>query len=292
MFALLPGLQIDLDASAVESRIRTINSDERREAFHCGSFRITLASACWRSAIAVKEMVCSLPKFRESPQCPESGRIPLGMTTYNSTVETSVASATSSIEALMIQHPAKRSPIPRDNRIERALRRLIETALLRFGFMAQKPRRHHWRQRQRDNGGNEDRHAQSDRKLAEQAANYVTHEQKRNQNRDQGNRQRNNRETDLRRALQGGFERLVAVLDDNAKIFSIMTMASSTTNPVAIVSAISVRLFRLYPRRYITPNVPTSDKGTATLGITVPDAVRRKRKITKTTSAIVSISSN
>src|SRR3984957_11051834 len=49
--------------------------------------------------------------------------------------------------------------------------------------------------------------------------------------------------------------------------FSIITIASSTTNPVEIVSAINVRLFRLYPARYITPNVPTSDNGTATLGI-------------------------
>ena len=35
------------------------------------------------------------------------------------------------------------------------------------------------------------------------------------------------------------------------EMFSIMTIASSTTNPVEIVSAISVRLFRLNPIRYI-----------------------------------------
>ena len=71
-----------------------------------------------------------------------------------------------------------------------------------------------------------------------------------------------------------------------------MTIASSTTKPVEIVSAMSVRLFRLYPSRYMTPNVPTSESGTATLGITVAASVRRKRKMTSTTSAIVSISSN
>ena len=75
-------------------------------------------------------------------------------------------------------------------------------------------------------------------------------------------------------------------------MFSIITMASSTTNPVEIVSAISVRLFRLKSSRYITANVPTSDRGTATLGMTVAANVRRNRKMTSTTRAIVSISSN
>src|SRR6267143_6123600 len=75
-------------------------------------------------------------------------------------------------------------------------------------------------------------------------------------------------------------------------MFSIITMASSTTKPVEMVRAISVRLFRLYPSRYIAANVPTSDSGTATLGMTVAAGLRKKRKITITTSAMVSMSEN
>src|ERR1700692_1312285 len=75
-------------------------------------------------------------------------------------------------------------------------------------------------------------------------------------------------------------------------MFSIITIASSTTNPVEIVSAINDRLFRLYPSRYITPNVPTIDNGTATEGITVAANDRRNRKITITTSPIVRTSEN
>ena len=75
-------------------------------------------------------------------------------------------------------------------------------------------------------------------------------------------------------------------------MFSIITMASSTTKPVEMVSAISDRLFRLKPSRYMTPNVPTSESGTATAGIIVAAALRRKRKITSTTSATASTSSN
>ncbi len=75
-------------------------------------------------------------------------------------------------------------------------------------------------------------------------------------------------------------------------MFSIMTMASSTTKPVAMVSAISVRLLTEKPARYITPKVPTSDSGTATAGMMVAGMLRRNRKITITTSATASSSSN
>src|ERR1700722_19197832 len=75
-------------------------------------------------------------------------------------------------------------------------------------------------------------------------------------------------------------------------MFSIMTMASSTTKPVEMVSAIKVRLFKLYPSRYITPKVATKDNGTAMPGIIVAAILRRNRNITITTSATVSINSN
>src|SRR5205823_3690639 len=74
--------------------------------------------------------------------------------------------------------------------------------------------------------------------------------------------------------------------------FSIITIASSTTKPVEMVSAISVRLLIEKPARYMTPNVPTSESGTATLGINVAEGLRRKKKITSTTSTTASSSSN
>src|SRR6266481_1486737 len=52
-------------------------------------------------------------------------------------------------------------------------------------------------------------------------------------------------------------------------MFSIMTIASSTTKPTEIVSAISEMLSRLKPATYMTENVASSDNGTAKLGITV-----------------------
>ena len=53
-------------------------------------------------------------------------------------------------------------------------------------------------------------------------------------------------------------------------------MASSTTKPVAMVRAISVRLLIEKSRNTITAKVPTSDSGTAMPGIIVAGTLRRK----------------
>ena len=75
-------------------------------------------------------------------------------------------------------------------------------------------------------------------------------------------------------------------------MFSMTTMASSTTNPVEMVSAISERLSSVYPTRYMTPNVPSSESGTATPGIRVAHPFRRNRNTTMTTRAMESIRVN
>ena len=64
-----------------------------------------------------------------------------------------------------------------------------------------------------------------------------------------------------------------------------MTMASSTTKPVAMVSAIRVRLLSEKCSRYIAPKVPTRDSGTATEAMKVAATLRRKTKITAVTSS-------
>src|SRR5665213_448083 len=66
-----------------------------------------------------------------------------------------------------------------------------------------------------------------------------------------------------------------------------MTMASSTTNPTAMVRAINDRLSRLKPSTYIIATVPNKASGTVTPGMMVAQALRRKTKITMTTSTMV-----
>ena len=75
-------------------------------------------------------------------------------------------------------------------------------------------------------------------------------------------------------------------------MFSIITMASSTTKPVPMVSAISDRLSSEKPQNHITPKVAISDSGSATPAMMVARMVRRKISTTSTTSATLSTSVN
>ncbi len=67
-------------------------------------------------------------------------------------------------------------------------------------------------------------------------------------------------------------------------MFSSTTIESSTTKPVAMVSAISDRLSSAKPSRYMALKVEMIDTGTATAGIMVERSVRRNTSTTSTTS--------
>ena len=70
-------------------------------------------------------------------------------------------------------------------------------------------------------------------------------------------------------------------------IFSSITIASSTTNPMAKIRAIIDMLSRLKSRDAITANVPRIVNGKARLGIVVAEIFRKEKKITPTTSTSV-----
>ena len=59
-----------------------------------------------------------------------------------------------------------------------------------------------------------------------------------------------------------------------------------------MVSAMSVKLLMLNPAKYMKAKVPTNDKGTATLGISVAGILRKNRNITITTSTMANNNSN
>jgi hypothetical protein len=60
-------------------------------------------------------------------------------------------------------------------------------------------------------------------------------------------------------------------------MFSSITIASSTTKPIERMSAIIDRLFRLKCSTCMTANVPRIEKGSASAGISVADALWRNR---------------
>src|SRR5260370_40086538 len=73
--------------------------------------------------------------------------------------------------------------------------------------------------------------------------------------------------------------------------FSITTIASSTTMPIASTRARSDTVLAEYPMISMTANVPMIDTGTATSGISVVRSLPRNRKTTIATStnAIASV---
>src|SRR5580704_6854097 len=75
-------------------------------------------------------------------------------------------------------------------------------------------------------------------------------------------------------------------------MFSTTTMASSTTKPTEMVSAISERLSTLKLSKYMQANEPSKASGTVTPGIRVAQKFRKNSKMTSTTSTIVSIKVN
>src|SRR3954465_7567874 len=75
-------------------------------------------------------------------------------------------------------------------------------------------------------------------------------------------------------------------------MFSIITMASSTTKPVPIVSAINDRLSRLNPEKYMMPKLVISDSGSATPAINVAPSDRRNNSTTSVTSTTLKTSVN
>ncbi len=72
------------------------------------------------------------------------------------------------------------------------------------------------------------------------------------------------------------------------KMFSSITIASSTTSPIASTIDSSVSVLIVKPNTYISANAPISDTGIVTIGMTVARKLRRKKKITSTTSTIAS----
>jgi hypothetical protein len=69
-------------------------------------------------------------------------------------------------------------------------------------------------------------------------------------------------------------------------------MASSTTKPVPMVSAISDRLSRLNPAKYMMPKLVISDSGSATPAISVALSERKNSSTTSVTSTTLRTSVN
>ena len=84
-------------------------------------------------------------------------------------------------ESLESENPLECPPIEGDHSFEYSLGNRIEPAALVFGLRLQQLRAHHRGQCQRNDRRDQNRDAERDRKFSEQPADYIAHEQQRDQ---------------------------------------------------------------------------------------------------------------
>ncbi len=122
-------------------------------------------------------------------------------------------------------------------------RRVDEAIDAAFGLVPRdrQPGAAHGRDGERDHRGDQDRAGERTGKTRAGSVHQSVHEQQRHKDGDQRQRDGNDGEGDLAGADDRRLERTLA-LARTLSMFSIITMASSTTNPTETVSAINDRL--------------------------------------------------
>jgi hypothetical protein len=208
-----------------------------------GSARTTLFSRIWRSRIAGNETSCGASEKPCSDPCPAAGRGPAGGSANRATVSPTAKRVNDQHHCLVSDDPDESAIVPVEHRLEDPLRPVVETPS-RAVLGAKQARAHHRGQRERDHGRDADGHAERHCELAEESPDDPTHEQQRNEDGKERNGDRHDGEADLLRPLERRLHRR-SPSSMKRLMFSVTTMASSTTNPVEMVSAINDRLSRL-----------------------------------------------
>ena len=180
-------------------------------------------------------------------------------------------------DPLMPEDPAQRRLVPGKNQVKDPFADAVHQPSCFLSRAFQQHCAHHRRGGQRYQHRHGDGHGQGDGKLAKEPADNSAHQQDGNEYRDQGDADRQHGEADFLGSFQRGLERRMP-FSRWRLIFSITTIASSTTKPVATVSAMSDKLSRLYPNRYMTPKVPTNETGTAMLGMNVAPEIAQEQE--------------
>src|SRR5213594_428865 len=141
----------------------------------------------------------------------------------------------------------------------------------------------HRGQRQRDESRNHHGPGDRDSELAQQPSRRAAQEPERRKHGHQRDRGRNHGEADLLVPLTAACSGCSCSSSWCRYAFSSTMMASSTTMPMAMVSASNVKLLMEKPRKYMIANTDTIDAGIASPGITVARRFRKNTKMISTT---------
>jgi hypothetical protein len=210
---LVERLQVHQDAPAVEGHVRAVDADERGDARDGG----VLEEHARKRALPVRHRREGDRLRRLGDAEDRAGVLdreePLRDDDVEHDRQCQHRDGDQQRRPLVVEHPAQRRAVALDRAVEDVLRDAIEAALLLGRRVAQQARTHHRREGQRDDRRDEDRDAERDRELAEEAADHVPHEEERDQHRDQRDREREDREADLRRAYERRLARRAPLLD-------------------------------------------------------------------------------
>ena len=142
------------------------------------------------------------------------------------------------------------SPVESEHPVEHSLAGRVNAAMFLLVLVLEKVGAHHRRGGQGDDHRDQDGGRKGHGELAEQPADDASHHEERNKDRDERDADGEDGEADFLGALERGANGAMPASRWRVT-FSMTTMASSTTKPVEMVSAIRERLSMLYPQRYM-----------------------------------------
>jgi len=175
------GLEINLDASAVQRAVGTIGADKRGQAGDIPIFQnrfteLRLLARHGRERDRIGSLRYSLDDARVLGWKEAFGNLNV----LGESKQQHCRSHTQS-RGLMLEGPREAASVGRDDALEAGFGPAIEAALLPLRGMPQQARTHHRGQAQGHHGGDHDGDTESDGELAEQAPDDIAHEQQRNQ---------------------------------------------------------------------------------------------------------------
>ena len=211
--AIFKGLQIDLDAAAVQRGIGAVGSDKRGDTFNRGIGEQDLGE---RLLLLRHLLERDGGRGLGDPlddACILRGEEAFRHRDVEDDGEDQGSDRDEERDGLEAQHEAQRPPVKGDDVVEDLLRLVVEPALLVGRRVLQQAGRHHRREGERDEGRDDNRNGEGYSELAEEPTGDIAHEEQGDEHGDERDGERQDGEADLLGALKRRIHGLVTLLD-------------------------------------------------------------------------------
>ena len=211
--AILQGLEVDLDAAAVEGGVGAVDADEGGQAFHGGILQdlsgqrlLPLGHGGEGNRLRGLGDAQKHARVLDREEALGDGEVEQHRGSEGGHGHDQGA-------GLVLEHPGERPAVEGDDPLEDPLGGLVKAALFFGRGVLQQLGAHHRRERERHHGRHQDGDTEGDGELPEEAAHDIAHEEQRDEHRDQRDRQGQDGEADLLRPLQRRLEGRFTLLD-------------------------------------------------------------------------------